>query len=116
MAYRINKAIYQESKIFQEFKQPRILALMVILFPVGPFLLFSNATGLPLPFATATSAACYLPALLLAHKVGQAFENAGTDRVKKSQAIVSQAFSTALVGLIYVTIVFIFSIAVGAIN
>lgn len=116
MAYRIATAIYRESPIFREFKQPRALALVVMLFPFGPVMLLAGATRLPFPLAFIGAAACYVPALLIARRLGHAFEKSGTDRVKKAQAATSLAFGTALGGLIYTALLFLFAIAVASMS
>src|SRR5713101_4532957 len=104
MAVRIAKAVSRESAIFREFNQSRALAIVVFLFPLGPIVLLvgSARLGLPLPFVL--SAACFIPALILAQRNRQAFERAGTDRVKKAQGAVLEAFGIALAGLIYVSV------------
>lgn len=114
MTYRVVAAIHRESKIFQEFKQPRTLALAVMFFPLGPIVMLAGAARLPFPLAFVGAAACYIPALLIAHKAGQVLEKSGTDRVKSAQSAISQAFGTALVGLGYVAFVLVFTIAVAA--
>lgn len=116
MTYRIATAIYRESKIFQEFKQPRTLALAVMFFPFGPLVLLAGATRLPFPIAFIGAAVCYIPALFIARRLGLAFEKAGTDRVKAAQAVVSQAYGTALAGLIYVAFILVFAVAVRAMS
>ena len=113
MAYRIAMAINRESPIFHELRQPRTLALVVMFFPLGQVMLIVGAARLPFPLAFIGAAACYLPALLIARRVGHAFDKSGTDRVKKAQAATSQAFGVALAGLIYTAVVFIISITVA---
>lgn len=116
MAYRIATAIHRESPIFLEFKQPKTLALAVMLFPFGPVVLLAGVAGLPFPLAFIGAAACYIPALLIARRLGHAFEKAGTGRVKEVQAAISRAFGTALAGLIYVALHLVFVIAVATMS
>jgi hypothetical protein len=113
MAYRIATAINRETKIFREFQQPRTLALLAMLFPFGPLVLLIGLSRLPFPLAFIGAAACYIPALYIARRLGLAFERAGTDRVKAAQDAISQAVSTSFVGLIYVSIYMVFSVAVA---
>jgi len=87
-----------------------------MLFPLGPVVLLVGATRLPFPLTFIGAAACYVPALLIARRLGHAFEKSGTDRVKKAQAATSQAFGTALVGLIYTVLLYIFVIAVATMS
>ncbi len=116
MAYRIATSIHRESMIFREFKLSRTLALAAMLFPFGPIGLFAGSVGLVFPLAYIGAAACYVPALLIARRLGNALEKAGTDRVKGAQTAISQAFGTALAGLIYVALHLVFVIAVAAVN
>ena len=116
MAYRIATGIFRESKIFEEFKQPRTLAFLVMLFPFASFVLFVGIARLPFYLAYFGAAACFIPALIISHRLGLAFEVAGTDRVKDAKKAVSQAFGTAIAGLIYVALNFIFAISVAAIR
>ena len=117
MAYRIATAIYLESKIFEEFKQKRTLAFLVMLFPVGSFVIFfAGIVRVPFYLAYVGAAACYIPAFIFARKLGLAFEVAGTDRVRGAKNVVSHAFGIALAGLIYVAVHFLLAISVAAIN
>ena len=116
MAYRIATTIHRETPIFREFNQPKTLAFTVMLFPFGPIVLLIGVARLPFPLAFLGAAACYLPALLIARRVGGALEKAGTDRVREAQAAISNAFGTALAGLIYVALHLLFTIAVASIN
>ena len=116
MAYRIATGIFRESKIFEEFKQPRTLVFLVMLFPFGSLVMFVGIARLPFYLAYFGAAACFVPALITAHRLGLAFEVAGTDRVKDAKKAVTQAFGTAIAGLIYVTLNFIFAISVAAIS
>lgn len=59
----------------------------------------------PLPLNFTAALACFIPALVLARRVDLALQRAGTDRVKEAQAAVTQAFGTALAGIVYVAIV-----------
>jgi hypothetical protein len=116
MTYRVAAALYREAAIFREFEQPRSLGLLVLLFPLGPFVLYIGMLRLPLPLAFVGAAACYIPALYLARRMGLALERARTDRVKGAQDAVAGAFGTALAGMIYVALHLIFTVSVAAIN
>jgi hypothetical protein len=61
---------------------------------------------LPFPLAFLVAAACYLPALIIAQRASRELEAAWTDKVQEVQSLVSQAFGTALAGLIYVGAIF----------
>ena len=106
MAYRITTGIHRESAVLQEFKQSRALIFLVLLFPLGPLIIFFGMSRLPFPFAFLAAAACYVPALVVARRSGRELETAGTDRVQRAQTLMSQAFGTALAGLVYVGAVF----------
>ena len=113
MAVRIAKAIRQNAAIFREFNQPRTLAFLVFLFPLGPFILLFGIRYLPFLLVPIAAAGCYLPALLAARKPIQVFERAGTDRVNRALRASREAFGIAVGGLIYVAIVSLIAIVIG---
>ena len=106
MSYRVASGVIREAVVLREFNQSRTLAFVVLLFPLGPVILLAGSYFLPFPIAYIAAAACYVPALAFSHLYGRALETAGTDRVQKAQASISQAFGTALVGIIYVGVHF----------
>jgi len=59
---------------------------------------------------------CFIPALLLARKQGQALQKAGTDKVRGAQSAVEQVFGIALAGLCYAVISFAMAVAPMAIH
>jgi len=110
MAVRIARIVRAESPIFLEFKQSRSIAALVFLFPIGPLVLNLGTFRLGWLVAIVLAAACYLPGLLVARERIAAFERAGTDRVHPAKNAASQAFGTALVGLIYVAVALAFTL------
>lgn len=110
MAVRIARVVHTESAIFLEFKQSRSIGALVFLFPLGPLVLLIGSFRLGWLVAAVLATACYLPGLLVARRRVAAFERAGTDRVHPARSAVSQAFGTALAGLLYVAVVLIFFI------
>ncbi len=115
MAYRISRGIFREAGIFREFNQSRALGLEVLLFPIGPMLIFYFSVRAPL-IGIGLAAACYLPALLHARAQSAAFERAGTDKVKAALSLVSQAFGTAIAGLIYIAVCLALALSIGSIR
>ena len=111
MTYRILKGLKYESAIFAEFKLPKTLNAYVLLYPLGPVTMLFLIGFSPL-IALITGFACYLPGFLSARKMSQSLEVSGTDRVKGASSVVSQAFGTALVGLIYTVGVFLFIVII----
>ncbi len=107
MAYRVASAVRRESPIFLEFHQSRALGVTVFLFPLAPIATLFLVARSPL-LALIAGLACYLPSLLIAHRITGALERAGTDRVKEARAAASQAFGIALIGLIYAVGVFLY--------
>ncbi len=105
MAVRIARIVHVESAVFLEFKQSRSIAALVFLFPLGPLVLFLGPFRLGWLVAVVLATACYLPALVVARRRVAAFERAGTDRAHPAKSAASQAFGTALAGLIYVAVV-----------
>ena len=105
MAYRIASAVSREGAIFREFNQPKSIGPFACLFPMGPIVLLTGVSRVGLLVSLVAAAGCYLPALFVARRRIQAFERAGTDRVKGALSASSQAFGTALAGLIYLGVV-----------
>jgi hypothetical protein len=108
MAVRIARIVHAESAVFLEFKQSRSIAALVFLFPLGPLVLFMGTFRLGWLVAIVLATACYLPGLVVARRRVAAFERAGTDRVHPAKSAASQAFGTALAGLMYVAVVLLF--------
>jgi hypothetical protein len=108
MAVRIARVVRVESAIFLEFKQSRSIGLLVFLFPLGPLVLLLGTFRLGWLVAIVLATACYLPALLVARRRVAAFERAGTNRVHPAKRAASEAFGTALAGLVYVAVVLLF--------
>ena len=115
MAVRVAISVYRESAIFREFKQSRALGVFVFLFPLGPVALIAGVGRLGAVVAFALAAACYIPGLMMARRVGYALERAGTDRVKRARSAASQALGTAIIGLLYVAVLFVLTFAIALI-
>ena len=113
MAVRIARTVRSESAVFLEFKQSRSIAALVFLFPLGPLVLLIGTFRLGWLVAIVLAIACYLPGLVVARRRIAAFERAGTDRVHPAKSAASQAFGTALAGLLYVVVALLFFL-VGA--
>ena len=107
MAYRIALAVRRTRPIFMEYARSQSLGNTVLLFPVGPIAMLFLVGRSPL-LAFLAAMGCFLPGLLLARRAGAAFDRAGTDRVDEANAAATQAFGTALVGLIYAAGVFLY--------
>jgi hypothetical protein len=101
---RITRTVSRESPIFVEFNQPTHLRLATFLYPLGPLILLIATWRIGFLAAGALAAACYIPGLVIARRLSNGFERAGTDRVKAAQEIASEAFVAALGGLIYVCV------------
>jgi len=112
MAYRIAAAVRREAPVLLEFHQSRALAATSLFFPLGPIAVLFLIGRSPL-IALVAGLTCYLPSLLIARRITGALERAGTDRVKDARSAASQAFGTALAGLVYVVGVFLYVVIVG---
>jgi len=110
MAIRIARAVKRESAIFREFNQPLSLALVVFLFPFGPIVYPLTVFRLGWLVAVVASVACYLPGLIVAKRGLFAFDRAGTDRVGAAQSVTTEAFGTAIAGLVYVAVLLVFTL------
>lgn len=60
-------------------------------------------------------AACYLPGLITAKQKINVFDRSGTDRTHNAQNAATQAFGTAIAGLVYATAILSFGL-IGTIN
>jgi hypothetical protein len=107
MTVRIVRVVLAESAIFREFNQSRSIGFFVLLFPLGPLVLLLATFRLGWLVAIVLATACYVPGLVVSSKRIAAFDRAGTDRVHPAKKAVSQAFGTALVGLLYVAVVLV---------
>lgn len=113
MAWRISARVRRESNIFVEFKQPKSLAFIVFLFPLGPLALLVGTASVPL-VGWLVAIACFLPAFVTSRRRVYVFERAGTDRVKAALEACQQAFGTALLGLIYIAVHIVLALAFSA--
>ena len=111
MAYRIATGVMRQSAVFAEFNQSRALGVLALLFPLGPVALLILGARLP-EVAFVVAAACYVPGFLVARAHRLAFERAGTDRVQGAITVSTQAFGTALVGLLLVALHLTYYLAV----
>ncbi len=111
IAIKAYRTIKENSNIFDEFNQSKILSALVLLYPLGPLLLLLGEAMFPRILLFVIVAACYLPALIIANRQNKAFECAGTDRVTAAKSGVSYASVGALAGLIYLSVVVVLSIA-----
>lgn len=102
MALRISKALQQEAITLEIYELPRILHVLVFLFPIGPGVMFYGSFVVPLPLSAAAALLCYVPVLLIARSQARRLQTAGTDRVSKAESALSEAFGVALVGVIFV--------------
>lgn len=116
VAVRVAASVRRESAVFEEFEQSKSLAVVVLLFPVGPvaLLVLPHQVGwLP---AAITAFACYLPAMLNSRQRIAVFDRSGTDRTEAALKLSHEAFGGALVGLIYVTISVVLIVATSNIG
>ena len=112
IAYRTVIAVRRESAILGEFNQSTALAYTSLLFPLGPVVML--LVGLKAPvIASIFCTACYIPSLVLARRLTVAFDRAGTDRVKKANAVAWEAFGAAIAGLVYAAIPLLFVAGLG---
>lgn len=108
MAYRVIRGVRREAPVLKEFGQSQWLALVALLFPLGPLVLLFGSVWLGAVIAFPLAFACYVPALFVARNQSRALESSGTDRVQRAQSTMSQAFVTAFIGLAYVVVVAVF--------
>jgi hypothetical protein len=112
IAYRTYMGIRRESAIFAEFQQSTALAYTALLFPLGPIAMLVIGIRAPI-IAIPICAACYLPSLVLARRLTNRFDRAGTDRVKAANAAAWEAFGAAIAGLAYAALALALLVGVG---
>lgn len=114
MAFRIAKSVRNESAIFIEFEQPKIIGWLVLLFPLGPIVyltLLYRVGWLP---SLLLMTICYLPSFLVSKKCISVFDCAGTDGVDKAKDAAMQAYGTSIAGLVYTAVILVINIAFTA--
>ena len=115
IAFRVSRAVLREGNIFQEFNASKTLAFLVLLYPVGPIVLFILPIKLGWVLSALLATACYLPAMLASRRLQNIFERSGTDRTKKALSATTLAFGGSLIGVIYVAISAVFMFANSAV-
>ena len=108
ISFRVVQGVRKEASIFKEFNQSKKLAALSLLFPVAPILLLALTHRLGWLPSVILASCCYLPSLLISRKQAEAFQRSGTDRTKKAEDVVNQAFLASMVGLIYIGIFLVF--------
>lgn len=116
LAIRIAKSLKKESNIINEFNLPNYLIFLIMLYPLSPIILYiigssilySTVDNLTLVVTTLAALACYLPGLIVAKRCLLKIDRAGTDRVRNAQNVITQAYMTAIGGIVYIIIVFSF--------
>lgn len=113
ISYKASREILSNRKIFTEFNQSLILAIIVFIYPLGPILLYVGSFYVYKIILFPVLALCYLPQLLIAMKQTKIFEVAGTDRVNNAKEALSLVTVGSILGLIYVSIYVIIHYAVN---
>lgn len=111
IALKASKAIRTQSAIFTEFEQSNVLALLVFLYPAGPIIKILGGAYFPAVMVFGLTTICYIPALVIARKQISVFQVAGTDRVRTSKDALTSVVSGAFIGLIYLSVVLVLTIA-----
>lgn len=116
VAIRVAASVRAESAIFDEFALDKSLALLVLLFPIGPIALLTLPHRVGWLPAAVVAAACYIPALVNSRELVAAFDCSGTDRTEPALKSAHEAFGAALVGILYVGIFVIMSAGASSIG
>jgi hypothetical protein len=116
MSYRIFSSLRRESSLFSDYKQSQKIRLLILLFPLGPLVLFLGSMLLHPPFSHLIALCCYVPTMFVARQQTRGFETAGTDKVQNVLIVLNQAFGIGLAGLIYVAVSFVFVFGTGLIK
>jgi hypothetical protein len=102
LGIRAFMALRRESAVRREFARPGLLDILVLLYPLGPAVLFVGPLLVPQLLLFACVSALYVAALFVASKERNVLECAGTDRVNGALAATATASLGAIVGVIYV--------------
>lgn len=111
ISVRVASSVRREALIFEEFKQPKLLAFLVFLFPFGPIMLYVLPHRVGWLPAAVIAAMCYLPALFNSRKRIKAFECSGTDRTQDAHKTAQAAFTASVIGLAYTSVIVLLFIA-----
>jgi hypothetical protein len=96
--------VVRESAAFEQFQQPKSLGPVSLLYPVAPLVMLIGTWIVGSLVAVILAAACFIPGLIISRNRMRAFERSGTDRTDRALAISTQAFGTALGGLLYIAV------------
>ncbi len=99
----------READVRKEFGQSRLLDGLVLLYPLGPFVLFAGSHFLPRLLLVVGVGAFFIGAWIVSSRQREALERAGTDKVKGALAATSTATVGAMIGTLYIGVVSIFS-------
>ena len=116
LSYMAFSALRRELAVRREFGQSSILEVLVLLFPLGPALIFIGRFFLPQAILFICVAAFFIAAFLVASRQRTALECSGTDRAKGALAATSAASLGAIVGFIYVGLAGTFAFIASAIS
>ena len=112
LAYRSSRAILKNKLIFREFNETIILALLVCLYPLVPFLSVVLSPILEKTILYPLLLMFFIPQILIARKQAEVFEKSGTDRVEPAKKALNLVVVGAIIGVIYVLLHIIIFFAV----
>ena len=113
LAYRSSRAILKNKLIFREFNETIILALLVCLYPLAPFLLVVLSPIIDKTLLFSMLLMFYIPQIFIARKQAEVFERSGTDKVEPAKKALNLAMIGAIIGVTYVLIHIIIFFAVN---
>ena len=102
IALRIAWSVFKDAGVYREFQQTQFLAPAVLLYPLGPLLLFAGPARVGWLLSVLAAVACYLPGLFISTRDRRAFERVGSGRAEPALHSASVALATAVGGLVYV--------------
>lgn len=116
IAIRVMKKVNRNSDIFDEFKQSKILSVLIFSYPAVSVLMGIGALWIPIIPLYLLAILCFIPAALIAKKQSLAFQCAGTDRVTDAKEAMSQVVVGAFIGVISISVLIVFELAEIGLN
>ena len=108
LSVRAFVALHRQSNILTEFEQPKLLLVLVLIYPLAPFILLLGPYFLSRVLLLVIVGLFFGFSWFIASKQSRALECAGTDRVKSTLVATNTATLGAIVGIIYVCFASIF--------
>ena len=116
VAFRAAISIRKNHDIFAEYNQSTILALLVLIDPLGPLLLILGSPYIPKLYLFTLVIACFIPQLIIGRRQNRVFELSGTDKTDTAREALSIVNVGALIGLIYTSVYIVIHVSTHSLD